>query len=91
MFNLFIVTFDICTGRYQPYKKMNDTPTYINVNSNHLQRNIMKTLLNIISKRISNISSSKATFNIAVFFYNILKWIKRKSKRKLKPKKDNMV
>ena len=30
--NFLDVTFDLCTGRYQPYKKPNDTPTYINVN-----------------------------------------------------------
>ena len=27
--------FNLCTGKYQPYKKPNDTPTYVNVNSNH--------------------------------------------------------
>ena len=26
------VTFNLCTGKYQPCKKLNDTPTYINVN-----------------------------------------------------------
>ena len=28
-------TFNLCTRKYQPYKRPNDTPTYINVNSNH--------------------------------------------------------
>ena len=63
------VTFNICTGKYQPYKKPNDTPTYINVNSNH-PPNIIKALPNNISKRISNISSDKATFNNATPSYN---------------------
>ena len=53
-------TFDLCTGRHQLYKKPNDTPTYINVNSNH-PPNIIKALSDIISKRVSNISSDKAT------------------------------
>ena len=63
------VTFDLCTGRYQPYKKPNDTPTYININSNH-RPNIIKALPDNISKRISNISFDKATFSNATPFYN---------------------
>ena len=56
--NFLDVTFNLCTGKYQPYKKPNDTPTYINVNSKH-PPNIIKALPNNISKRISNISSDK--------------------------------
>ena len=67
--NFLDVTFNLCTGKYQPYKKPNDTPTYINVNSNH-PPNIIKALSNNISKRISNISSNKATFNNAALSYN---------------------
>ena len=63
------VTFNLCTGKYQPYKKPNDTPTYINVNSNH-SPNIIKALPDNISKRISNISSAKTTFDNAAPFYN---------------------
>ena len=43
--NFLDVTFNLCTGKYQPYKKPNDTPTYINVNSNH-PPNIIKALPN---------------------------------------------
>ena len=50
-------------------KKPNDTHTYINVNSNH-PPNIIKALPDIISKRISNISSDKAKFSNATPFYN---------------------
>ena len=63
------VTVNLCTGKYQPYKKPNDTPTYINVNSNH-SPNVIKTLPDNISKQISNISSDKATFKNAAPFYN---------------------
>ena len=63
--NFLDVTFNLCTGKYQPYKKPNDTHTYINVNSNH-PPNIIKALPDIISKRISNISSD----NNATPFYN---------------------
>ena len=67
--NFLDVTLNLCTGKYQPYKKPNDTPTYINVNSNH-PPNIIKALPNGISKRISNILSNKATFNNAAASYN---------------------
>ena len=59
--NFLDLTFDLCTG--------NDTPTYINVYSNH-PPNIIKALPNRISQRISNISSDKATFNNAASSYN---------------------
>ena len=62
--NFLDVTFNLCTGKYQPFNKPNDTPTYINVKSNH-PPNIIKALPNSISQRISNISSDKATFNNA--------------------------
>ena len=70
--NFLDVTFNLCTGKYQPYKKPNNTPTHINVNSNH-PPNIIKALPNNISKRISNISSGKATFNnVAPSYNNVL-------------------
>ena len=43
--NFLDVTFNLCTGKYQPYKK--NTPNYINVNSNH-PPNIIKALPNNI-------------------------------------------
>ena len=58
------VTFNLCPGKYQIYKKLNDKPTYIDVNSNHLL-NIIKVLPDNISKLISNIS-----FNNAAPLYN---------------------
>ena len=63
------ITFHLCTGKYQPYKKPNDTPTYITVDSNN-PPNVIKGLPDNISKRISNVSSGKATFNNAAPFYN---------------------
>ena len=45
------------------------TPTYINLNSNH-PPNIIKALPDNISKRLSNISSDKVTFDNAAPFYN---------------------
>ena len=69
--NFLGVTFNLCTGRYQPYKKPNDAPTYFNVNSNN-PPNTIKALPNNISKRIRNISFDKATFNNAAPSYNDL-------------------
>ena len=43
--NFFDVTFNLCTGKYQQYEKLNDTATYINANSNH-PSNIIRALLN---------------------------------------------
>ena len=63
------VTFNLCTGKYQRYRKPNGTPLYIYVHSNH-PPNTIKALPDNISKRISNISSHKATFNNAAPFYN---------------------
>ena len=54
---------------YQPFKKPNDTPVYINVNSNH-PPNIIKSIPEIISKRISDISSNKDIFKQAAPYYN---------------------
>ena len=62
--NCLDVTFNLCTGKYQPYKKPNGTPAYINVNSNH-PPNIIKALPNNIAKGISNISSDKVTLKNA--------------------------
>ena len=42
-FNFLDVTFNLCTGKYQPYKKPSDTPTCINFKSNH-PPNIIKAL-----------------------------------------------
>ena len=67
--NFLNVTFNLCTRKYRPYQKPNDTPAYINVNSNH-PPNIINVLPNNISKRTRNISSDKATFNNAAPSYN---------------------
>ena len=45
--NFLDVTFNLCTKKYQPYNKQNDTPSSINVNSNH-PPNIIKALPNSI-------------------------------------------
>ena len=67
--NFLDVTFDLHSGTYKPYHKPNETPMYINVNSNHPQ-NIIKQLPKTINKRINEISSDEEVFNKSANFYN---------------------
>ena len=39
--NFLHVTFNLCTRKYQPHNKPSNTPTYINVTSNHPPNIIM--------------------------------------------------
>ena len=67
--NFLDVTFDLRTGTYQPYRKPNDHPLYINTSSNQ-QPNIIRQLPSNIGKRISEISSSEEIFDRAATYYN---------------------
>ena len=67
--NFLDVTFDLSNGTYKPYHKPNETPMYININSNH-PRNIIKQLPKTINKRINEISSNEEVFNKSAKFYN---------------------
>ena len=52
------VRFDLVNNTYQPYRKPNNEPIYINKRSNH-PPNILKELPKVINKRISDISCNK--------------------------------
>lgn len=67
--NFLDVTFNLMTDTYKPYKKPNDNPIYIHTKSNH-PPNIIKQLPKNLSKRISDISSSKEIFDKAALYYN---------------------
>eukprot|EP00794_Sanderia_malayensis_P020876 gene20876-22928_t len=67
--NFLDISFDLNNGTYKPYAKPNDTPMYVNVNSNH-PPNILKCLPKMIANRISKISSSKKIFDNAAPYYN---------------------
>ena len=56
------INFEIVQGLYQPYKKANDEPLYINKNSNH-PPTVIKQIPKAISKRISDISSSREIYD----------------------------
>ena len=59
------VILDLENKCYRPYRKPNDTPLYININSNHPDI-IKKQLPKMIEKRLSTLSSSEEIFQSAV-------------------------
>ena len=56
------VNLNLTTEQHKPYRKENDIPKYINVQSNH-PKNIIKEIPKIINDRLSAISSNKEIFN----------------------------
>ena len=60
--NFLDATFNLSTGKYQPYRKPNDEPLYINKNSNH-PPTILKRLPKLIERRISELSYGQDEFN----------------------------
>ena len=66
--NFLDVKFDIIKGTYQPYRKPDNTPVYINKDSNH-PPSILKQLPQAIAKRISDISSNEEIFRNAIPTY----------------------
>ena len=67
--NYVDVTLDLSTGKYYPYRKPDNNPLYINVNSNH-PPSIIKQLPKSISTRISSLSCNSEEFNKASKIYN---------------------
>ena len=66
--NFLDVQFDMIKGTYQPYRKPDNTPVYINKDSNH-PPSIIKQLPKAIEKRISDISSNEEIFYSAIPTY----------------------
>ena len=60
---------DLESGIHRPYCKDDSVPTYININSNH-PPHIKKNLPNMISERISRLSSNEQIFNQEAALYN---------------------
>ena len=63
------VTFDLNTGIYKPYNKINNFPRYINAKSNH-PPSVLKQIPTSVSKQISSNSCNEEVFNAAAPFYN---------------------
>ena len=71
--NYLDITLNLTDGCYQPYRKPNNDPLYINSNSNH-PSTIIKQLPVCIKKRLSNLSSNKQSFESCTSVYeNALK------------------
>ena len=67
--NFLDINFCLNSESYQPYRKPNDEPLYINRNSNH-PPTILSRLPQTISKRISSLSSNFELFSRAAPIYN---------------------
>ena len=63
------ITLDLHTGSYKPYKKPNDTISYIRCQSNH-PPSIIKNLPKVIEIRLSNNSANADIFQEAAKPYN---------------------
>ena len=62
------VTFNLLTGKYFPFRKVNNKPLYINAKSNH-PLTIIKELPKMINKRLSELSCNQEEFNEAKPLY----------------------
>ena len=58
------VTFNIVTKVYQPYRKPGNSPLYVNIKSNH-PNSILKSMPEMINKRLSDTSCNETVFNDA--------------------------
>ena len=66
--NLLDVELNLDSGTYQPYRKPNNNPIYLNKNSNH-PKTVLNQLPKSIAKRISDISSNETAFNNSIPLY----------------------
>ena len=62
------VRFNLNKQTYEPYRKPNNEPVYINIQSNH-PPNIIADIPKAISKRLTNISCNKNVFDRNVGIY----------------------
>ena len=67
--NFLDVTLNLTDGIHKPYRKPNDTTLYVSKHSNHPPA-IIKQIPNIVSDRISQLSSNKEIFLKAAPYYN---------------------
>ena len=66
--NFLDVTLNLADGTYKSYRKPNDTPLYVHIESNHPPI-IKKNLPSMINKRIMDISSNEKVFNESKDYY----------------------
>ena len=63
------ITLNLTSGLFQPYRKQNDEPLYINAKSNH-PPTVIKQIPAAINHRLSALSSNKETFDKAKPLYD---------------------
>ena len=66
--NFLDTTFDLINNIYRPYRKPNDTPVYINKNSNH-RPTFLRQLAKSVTERISETSSNEQIFKKSIPIY----------------------
>ena len=66
--NFLDVELNLDSGTYQPYRKPDNNPIYLNKNSNH-PKTVLNQLPKSIAKRISDISSNETAFNNSIPLY----------------------
>ena len=59
------INLNLDTGIYRPYLKANDTPCYVNKNSNH-PRGILENIPHSVNRRLSSILAKKEVFDFAI-------------------------
>ena len=59
--NFLDVTLDLSNNTYRPFIKMDQSPSYININSNH-PKSIIKQVSKAVNLRIRNLSANKEIF-----------------------------
>lgn len=62
------IKLDLINNKFYPYRKPNDTPMYVNIESNHPSI-ILKQIPKMTSLRLSNLSSDENEFNKAAEIY----------------------
>ena len=62
------VKFNLDKHTHQPYRKPNDNPSYLNVQSNH-PRHIIKHIPEMIQQRLSTLSSTEEIFESSKTIY----------------------
>ena len=67
--NFLDVTLDLHTETHKPYHKPNNTPVYVNINSNH-PKIIIDNMQPAIERRISSLSSNRDIFHESAPIYN---------------------
>ena len=82
--NFLDVTLDLNSSTYKPYTKPGNVIQYVNRESNH-PPSVLRSIPEAINKRLSNISSDKHSFDLAVLPYRSFKEKRVRLQAQLQP------